>query len=315
MLKKIAFGFLLVVILLFTFGPGWSYVYAPSIVPVEITSSVENYIKNKEAHYNGVKPGNEPAVIWSGGADQKTDYVLVYLHGFSASPKEISPVVETLAQDLKMNAYLPRLASHGLKPGLMEELTDDQLFQDAEESYQIAKKMGDKVIIIGTSTGATLALWLAQRHPDVAAQVLLSPNLGINDPRGFLASGPIGYWIARMVVGPEYTWKAHYPHQEEFWTTRYSVNGVRVMTDVVNVVCSLDFSKIAVPSLVMWTSHDNVIDLPKALGLLKKMPSSKNTFIESSSTDHVLAGNITSPATTASAISTIRDFVLKTTAK
>lgn len=311
-LSRILVVLMLLGIVFMAFGPGWYFTYSPTLKKVEISSTLQDYIQKKESAYSNIKEGNASTLVWAISPGEKTPYALVYLHGFSASPKEISPVVENLAASLKFNAYFPRLSGHGLKDDFMNNLTDDDLFQDAEEAYDIAKKMGDKVIVVGTSTGATLALWLAARHPDISAMALLSPNLGIQDPRGFLAAGPIGYWIARMVVGPIYTWKAHYPKQEDFWTTSYSVNGVRVMTDVVNEVTKIDFSQIQVPSLVIWTPKDTVVDLKKALAYLKQMPSSQNEFIESTSPDHVLAGDITSPSTTKMATEDIEKFLKKT---
>ena len=61
-----------------------------------------------------MKPGLAKAVIWNDPtARHKTPLSLVYIHGFSASRKDIAPVIESLAGTLGANAFLTRLAAHG----------------------------------------------------------------------------------------------------------------------------------------------------------------------------------------------------------
>jgi pimeloyl-ACP methyl ester carboxylesterase len=55
----------------------------------------------------------------------------------------------------------------------------------------IGRQLGNKVIIMGTSTGGTNALQLAAAYPnDVEALILLSPNIAINDPNAWLLNNP-----------------------------------------------------------------------------------------------------------------------------
>ncbi|AGH94540.1 alpha/beta hydrolase [Pseudobdellovibrio exovorus] len=310
MIKKISVAMLVVILGLVAFGPGWVYWRSPHVRPVEISEDFLSYVHNKEASFTGVKQDNSSFFAFNAPQTQSTDVALVYLHGFSASPREISPVMESVGAMTKSHVYFPRLAGHGLQDGQMFDLTSDELFQDAEESYQVAKRLGKKIVLVGTSTGGTLALWLASRHSDIAGLVLISPNLGIRDPRGFLAGGPLGYWIARAVVGPYHQWKPRNPEQEKFWTTKYSVNGVRAMTDVVREVERLDFSKIQIPTLMLWTEKDRVVNIERAKELLSQMSSSTKEFVEIKSNNHVLAGNITSPETTNDVVDVVSKFVL-----
>ncbi|MFR6382415.1 MAG: alpha/beta hydrolase [Odoribacter splanchnicus] len=66
----------------------------------------------------------------------------------------------------------------------------------------IAHKLGKKVIIMGTSTGCTLALMLAADFPVlVDALILYSPNIKIKNPMAPLLSGPWGLQISGAVHG------------------------------------------------------------------------------------------------------------------
>lgn len=293
-------------------GPGWYLIYSPKLLTPQIeitTNSVEEFIKTKESQFSYIKSENESHILWSSENHTKTKYSIVYLHGFSAGPKEISPVLENVASTLQFNSYFPRLSLHGLKNNSMENLTADQLFQDAEESYLVGNAIGQKLIIVGTSTGASLALWLAARHPDIAGFILISPNLGIKNPSGFLAAGPLGYWITRIVVGSYFEWKPKNPTQEFFWTTRYSAQAIRAMTDVVNESADLTFEKIQIPSLTFWTSQDKVVNIQKALSKIRNLGSIHNEFIEFKTTEHVLAGALTEPKNISKASESILKFI------
>jgi len=293
----------------FLIGPGWYLLYSPKVKPVQLDHSVDEYVKLKESQYSNIKPNNQSHVNWINVDQGKTHYSIVYLHGFSASPKEISPVIETVSENLKINSYFPRLSSHGLENNLMETLTSDQLFQDAEEAYYIGKAIGEKVILVGTSTGASLALWLTARHQDLAGVVLISPNFGINSWKGILAAGPLGSLVARLLAGPYLGWIPKYPEQVKYWTTRYSVNSVRAMTDIVREIETIDFEKIRTPSLTLWTAQDKVVNIRKSISILKKMGSSKNNFEEFNTPNHVLAGAITTPENVPRAIETVTRFI------
>lgn len=303
MLKLTGLAISGVIILFFIFGPGYYHLYVPRVQFNGDSQDVQQALSRKAESLTDVKPGNEPQLFWATEAGRKSEFSLLYLHGFSAGPQEVQPLISNLTQSLKANSYRPLLPGHGRIQDKMERLKADQLFQEAVESYHIARSLGDKVIVIGTSTGAALALWLVDQGYQVDGLILLSPNLGIKDPRGFLAAGPLGYWILRLVVGSHYQWKPKYENQSQFWTTDYDVNGIRVMTDIVNESTQLNFSKMDVPTLTMWTAQDTVVDIEKSLALLRPMPSIKNRMVEVKSKDHVLAGDITSPET--------NEFVLK----
>lgn len=299
MLKQIGFVTSGAFILFFLFGPGYYLMYAPTIQPVVDIDiqDTEQIVSEKIHNLPDLRPGNESQIIWVAESGNKTAKAILYLHGFSAGPQEVQPLISELARSLSANSYLPLLPGHGRLHDQMEKLTADQLFQEAVESYQIARSLGDEVLVIGTSTGAALALWLAERGYKIDGLILLSPNLGIRDPRGFLAAGPLGYWVLRMVVGSHYRWTPKYENQAQFWTTEYEVNGIRVMTDIVNESTQLSFRKINIPTLTLWTAQDTVVNVEKSLSLLRQMPSEMNKTVEVKSRDHVLAGDITSPET------------------
>ena len=144
-----------------------------------------------------IKPGNEAEIIWVDATHQQTEYAVVYLHGFSASKMEGNPVHLNLAKALHANLYLARLADHGIDTiAPMKNFTADRLWETSKQAYAIGKKLGKKVILVGTSTGGTVALKLAASYPEINSLILISPNVAINDKNAWMLNDPWGLQIA-----------------------------------------------------------------------------------------------------------------------
>ncbi len=110
--------FLLLLIVVYFLGPKPStprYHKQLPDVPAKATD-LEQYIKKEEAKHK-LKPDNEARIIWyNDSTKQKTEYAIVYLHGFSASQEEGDPVHYEFAQKFGCNLYLSRLDAHGIEP-------------------------------------------------------------------------------------------------------------------------------------------------------------------------------------------------------
>jgi esterase/lipase len=177
----------------------------PKALSTKSLTEIEAEIAEKEAALE-IKEDNQSQIIWFDSIPQQTEYSLVYLHGFSASQGEATPLHKELAQKHGMNLYLPRLAKHGLKSrDAMGELTPKLLVESAKNAVAVGKKLGKKVILMSCSTGSSLSLYLAAEDPEIAGIIALSPNIAIADPNAKLLAGPWGKKIVRTVYGGEYT--------------------------------------------------------------------------------------------------------------
>jgi pimeloyl-ACP methyl ester carboxylesterase len=176
--------------------PKWEEVL-PS-VPAD-ADALEAYIAGKERAHK-LKPDNHARIVWADSTRSRTEYAVVYLHGFSASQKEGDPVHRRFASEFGCNLYLARMADHGIDTvDAMINFTTDRWWASAREALAIGKNLGDKVIIMSTSTGGTMALALAAAFPDdVHALINMSPNIAINNDAAFLLNNPWGLYIARM---------------------------------------------------------------------------------------------------------------------
>nr|WP_287339345.1 hypothetical protein [Mesorhizobium sp.] len=79
---------------------------------------------------------------------------------YSASKGEVRPLPDEVADQLDANLYT-RLTGHGQGGAAMADGSVNAWINDYEEALAIGRAIGDKVIVIATSTGGSLAAWAA----------------------------------------------------------------------------------------------------------------------------------------------------------
>ena len=264
-------------------------------------SSVEEYIKTKEAQHK-IKPDNEARIIWANdSAKQKTEYAIVYMHGFSASQAEGEPVHRNIAKKFGCNLFLTRLAEHGIdttEP--LAKLTVEKYWNSAKESFAIAKQLGNKVILMGTSTGGSLALKLAAEFTEVHSLILLSPNIAINEDKAWILNNPWGLQIAKLVKGSAYNdSKDQRDIYKQYWNHHYRLEGAVALEEFLETAMrKATFEKIKQPTLVLYYYKDDVhqdsvvkvsamkemfeeLGTPKSLKKIVSMPNTGNHVMAS----------------------------------
>ena len=222
-------------------------------------AALEAFIRSKEAAHK-VKPDNEARIVWANDSTKaKTPYVIVYLHGFSASQEEGNPVHRNIAKQFACNMYLARLSEHGIDTiDPLVNMTATSLWESAKEAYAIGKQLGDKVILMGTSTGGTVALELASNFEDVAGLVLYSPNIAINNPSAFLSNNPWGLQIAKMVIGGKENIIKNKPdNYKKYWNDHYRLEAVVELQELLETtMIPSHFNKIKCPLLTLYYYKD-----------------------------------------------------------
>jgi pimeloyl-ACP methyl ester carboxylesterase len=254
----------LLLILLFLAGPKPAtpvYSREMPIVPAA-PDSLEHYIQAIEAQHR-LKTDNEARIVWADSTRKKTPYAIVYLHGFSASQGEGDPVHRFIAQKYGCNLYLARLAEHGIDTTeQLVNLTADGYWATAKQALAIGRQLGDKVILMGTSTGGTQALQLAAAYPDqVAALVLLSPNIAINDPNAWVVNQHWGLQLAHLITHSNYiVSKDDYgPLYRQYWNTKYRSEAVVALQEMLSTTMNKStFEKVTQPVGLFYYYKDPV---------------------------------------------------------
>lgn len=283
-------------------SPAYSLVM-PSVPSV---NGLEQFIAAKEALHK-LRLDNEARIVWANDSVlQKTEYSIVYIHGFSASQNEGNPVHRNIAKTFGCNLYLSRLAEHGIDTTeQLLNLTADKYWESAKEALAIGKQLGKRVILMGTSTGASQALQLAAAFPnDIDGLILYSPNIAINDPNAWLLNNPWGLQIARLVLGSKYIVpKDDRPVYNQNWNKPYRIEATIALEEMLETsMTSETFEKIKKPVLMLYYYKDEAQqDKVVKVSAMKKMFLQLGTAVNMkrkvampNTGDHVIASPIKS---------------------
>lgn len=131
-----------------------------------------------------LKPDNEARIVFRGTAPhERRPLSVVYLHGFTASQAEGAPAHRAIADACDAHLFLNRLTGHGsTAPDAMAGITPERWRADADEALDVGLALGERVVLVATSMGGSLALDLAVRRPEhIAAIVAWSPGIRVHD--------------------------------------------------------------------------------------------------------------------------------------
>jgi len=253
--------FLLVLIIVYFLGPQPSTPKYNNELPNTPSDAIqlEKYIANNEAKHK-LKPDNEARILWfNDSIKEKTEYAVVYLHGFSASQEEGDPVHYEFAKKFGCNLYLTRLAEHGVDTTVpLANYTAEKSWRSAVEAYAIGKQLGRKIILMSTSTGGTLALKLCTEFPDISANIMMSPNIAINDPNAWLLNNHWGLQIAHIIVGEQRTVSDTTALYAKYWNYRYSTNSLVQLEELLeSTMKESTFKKVTQPTLLLFYFKDD----------------------------------------------------------
>ncbi|MFZ6666125.1 alpha/beta hydrolase [Peijinzhouia sedimentorum] len=242
-IKKILRGLLILMVLLFAvyfLGPtpsptNLNYEMPPAFASVY---EAESFVTQQESDLQSViRTDNEARIIWANDSlKQKTNYSIVYLHGFGASQGEGYPVHQWLSKTFNANLFLARLPGHGRSDSTaMEGLRAGDLMEGTLEALRVAAAIGDSVIVIGTSTGGALALWAAPKIETVASVVLYSPIIRpYSESTSKQLIRPWGKVIMAQLAGGKFINQNRGDGEvAQYWTSKYHVDAYEALMQFV----------------------------------------------------------------------------------
>ncbi len=315
-------GFILLALALFGMAPAELINDAP--LP-EIDGNLTGWLAEKESVANTVNaiiPETEKRIRWyQGRQNTKTPYSVVYLHGFSATRQEIAPVGALVSDALEANLFETRLTGHGHLQRPLESMTAEDWLEDAAEALTIGARIGEKIIMMGTSTGATLALAMAG-HPSfeaVSTIVLFSPNFATRDKNAEYLTWPGGPQLAYLVAGETRSWTAQNELQGRYWSTTYPMAAVIEMMRLVKYVRGRLPMQLEQSVLMIYSPADTVVDVDWIVRGFELLDSPRKQLIaipgSADESNHILAGDIMAPQNNIPIAETITNFVLASRAE
>ncbi|WBL21112.1 alpha/beta hydrolase [Zunongwangia sp. HRR-M8] len=266
-------------------------------------NTLDQYITSQEEEVNALKANNEAHIIWE-KKYQKTPISIVYLHGFGASSREGEPVVSKLAKNFGWNVYMSRLQSHGIAAeDAFKSLTPENYIASAKKALAIGRKIGEKVLLVSTSTGGTLSLILASEEKDLAGLIMYSPFIGLKNPAMAAITQPGGKEFFINQIGGEVQHQDRPAEEAKYWSTDYHVNGYIGLIKMLQQNMKPEtFSKVTCPVFLGYyykneEAQDQVVSVPAMLKMYAELgtPESKKekvAFPEAG--NHVIASDLRS---------------------
>lgn len=309
MLYIIILSVFILIVIVFLAGPRVKIDTFLTSFPLPEIHLLDDYLAGSEGNIPDLIENTEKIIKWHKKKGKKTDYSFIYIHGFTATRQETSPVTDLVAQKLHANVFYCRLKGHGRDAEALKEPTVNDWINDVYEAYEIGKMIGDQVIIIAVSTGAPLGLWLCSQFEAIAAAVLISPNYGPADKMSNLILLPWGNVLIKLFAGKYMKWNYINDLQTKYWTTRYRSEALLPMMGICKLGRKLELNKIQLPVLCLYTEKDEVVSIPALKKAFHRIGSSKKKIINTNAPDHILAGDILSPETNESTVKYILDFL------
>ena len=254
--------------------------------------------------------GNSPLLLHHGGA---TRVSALLVHGFSDSPYFMEHIAQHLYSQ-GVNVVVVLLTGHGLESDALADsgvVTLKAWQKDVDAGFRIAKGLGDKVVGVGFSTGASLLLESASYtqipiemallgdpmmvalpfpQPDglivpprlkFDGLVLFAPVLRVLDWR-VRTLGPSGMWIYKQVS--DYS----FPPEGDDWSFKYlkkAINGVEQVQRLVNHLVRFSHwdpkgSGSRPPMLGIFSEADDTIDTQFAINYLSSQAQEARSDFE-----------------------------------
>lgn len=267
---------------------------------VDLPEDLDRWLTTRET---GMRPEVAARLDWAGPAGQQTELALVYLHGFSGSPAELRPLPQQVAAELGANLFSQRLTGHGLDGAALAGARLSDWWQDTAEAVEVGRRLGRRVVLIGLSTGATLAAEAALDPllgPQIDALVLMSPNFAVRNRWAWVLDMPFARPLIRLASRRDRCFKTRNEAHAAGWTSCYAWESALPMAALLRHARGRDFGQAGQPAFFIWSESDLVVR-PAAIRRVADRwggPVSRLTVEPGPRDDasaHVIAGDALSP--------------------
>lgn len=176
-------------------------------------------------------------------------------HGFTGSPASMRPWADYLAER-GASVVLPRLPGHGTT---LQDMTRtrwvDWYAEDQRELLDLADRCTD-VFVMGLSMGGTLALRLAEQHPEVVRGLVLV-NASLRSDNKAMAVLPVLKSFVPAIKGVSND--IAMPGQDELAYDRTPLKPLYSLTKLWRIVRD-DLPQVKAPMLVYRSAQDHVVE-------------------------------------------------------
>lgn len=219
-----------------------------------------------------VLPGAEPYISEGG----KTGILIS--HGFTGTTQSMRPLAEAFANE-GYSVYAPRLKGHGTHYEDMEMSTYQDWIASVEEAYAWLSERCDKIFVAGLSMGGTLALYMAENHPEIRAISLINAAVEVPDMEGVKELQDVRFLDA---IGSD----IKKPGITELAYEKTPVASVKEILSFMELVRK-NLSAIHCPALLFVSPEDHVVPPANSKFIFDHISSVEKDLIEMPDSYHV----------------------------
>jgi carboxylesterase len=206
---------------------------------------------------------------------------ILVIHGFTGTASSVYSLTDAFSKS-GYNVECPRLTGHGTSWQDLEKTKYEDWINDVEKSFDVLKKRSSKIYVAGLSMGGSLALYLAEKHPEILKVIVVNNALIFNDIRIKLI--PVFKYLVRTAPGVGSDLKDS--SKKEICYDTVPSRGVHEMVKLLDIV-KKNLGKIQQPVLIFKSKEDHVIPLESATYVYENISSAIKELVWLENSYHV----------------------------
>jgi len=214
------------------------------------------------------------------------DVGAVLLHGFTGTPTEVRGLGEHLAS-LGVTVTAPLLPGHGTHHQALEATSRADWLNAARSAIAEARGRVRRLVVVGQSMGALLALRVAAERDDIDALVTLAPALHVNRIA----------WLTRLPLPVRFIHKQEIKHPDlvdkaqvqQVWSNSHTP--LRAVPEVLRLAKETRplLSAVRAPLLVVQGKKDKTVRAVSAREVHDRCSSTTKELLWLEETGHIVA--------------------------
>ncbi len=239
--------------------PGWwlRHKVARHLINQNLKLFESDYAKWSSPEHAKPKEVGRPMLIK--GRSRRLGIILS--HGYMAAPMEVRDLAVYLGSKGAW-VYLPRLRGHGTDPADLASRSYKEWIEDMDRAYALMSNLCRHVVAGGFSTGAGLALDLAQRVSGLAGVFAVSAPLRLQDlSTRFVPAVDAWNWFMKKVRLNDAK-KEFVENHPENPHINYHLNPISGVHELERLMADLEprIKEIEIPALVAQAKGDPVVN-------------------------------------------------------
>ena len=233
----------------------------------------------KEVAIVSIFPQVEP--FWLSGNSEK---VLLFIHGFTASPSEVYPIARLLHEKTGYTSIGMLLPGHGSTPKELNQTGWHDWFEAGEKQLLELINQHAQVFVIGLSLGGLLALYAAQEIKGLSGVVAINAPI-YTQFRFLTASASVMRYIKPYY--PKTNRKTEFLREQgRFAYDVTPIKAFRSMMRLRNRVIK-GLGKIDIPVFIMQSLKDESVNPRSAKFIMDRINGSNAKLVELENSEHV----------------------------